>query len=107
MFSELISEVSLCMPTLGVWIAFGIVLVLLLCSGFVSASEIAFFSLSPSDRSAIDEEEHRADEKVASLLDDEERLLATILISNNLVNVGVIILLYFCFDKTIDFGQAK
>ena len=95
------------MPTLGVWIAFGIVLILLLCSGFVSASEIAFFSLSPADRNTIDEEEHRADGKVKALLDDSERLLATILISNNLVNVAVIIILYFCFDKTIDFGQAK
>ena len=58
-------------PSLGVWIGFGIVLVLLLCSGFVSASEIAFFSLKPSDRSNIDEGRHKADEKVASLLGDE------------------------------------
>jgi len=101
-----ICTVSFQMPTLGVWIAFGIVFILLLCSGFVSASEIAFFSLTPNDRSIIDEEKHPADEKVASLLDDSERLLATILISNNLVNVAVIIILYFCFDKTIDFGQA-
>ena len=103
----LASEVSIQAPTIGVWIALGIVLILLLCSGFVSASEIAFFSLNPSDRSTIDEEKHPRDTKVASLLDDSERLLATILICNNLVNVAVIILLYFCFDKTIDFGQAK
>ena len=102
----LTSEVSLQMPTLGVWIALGIVLLLLLCSGFVSASEIAFFSLTPGDRSVIDEGRHKADGKVASLLGDSERLLATILISNNLVNVAVIILLYFCFTATIDFGRA-
>ena len=102
----MLSEVTLNMPSPGVWIGFGIVLVLLLCSGFVSASEIAFFSLKPSDRSNIDEGKHKADEKVAALLDDEERLLATILITNNLVNVAVIILLYFCFDKTIHFGNA-
>ena len=107
MFNEIVSEVSLNMPTIGVWVAFGIVLVLLLCSGFISASEIAFFSLKPTDRNAIDEAKHPRDEKVASLLDDSEQLLATILISNNLVNVAVIIILYFCFDKTIDFGQAK
>ena len=105
-FIDSICSVSIQMPTTGVWIAFGIVLILLLLSGFVSASEIAFFSLTPGDRSIIDEEKHPADEKVASLLDDSERLLATILISNNLVNVAVIIILYFCFDKTIDFGQA-
>ena len=103
----LTSEVSIQPPTLGVWIAFAIVLVLLLCSGFVSASEIAFFSLNPTDRSTIDEEKHPADRKVAALLDDSERLLATILISNNLVKVAVIIILDFCFVKTIDFGQAK
>ena len=106
-FIDSICTVSVQMPSPGVWFAFGIVIVLLLCSGFVSASEIAFFSLTPNDRSTIDEGEHKADEKVASLLDDSERLLATILISNNLVNVAVIIILYFCFDKTIDFGQAK
>ena len=105
-YDFLVSEVSLQMPTVGVWIAFGIVLLLLLCSGFVSASEIAFFSLTPADRSAIEEGKHKADKKVSSLLDDSERLLATILISNNVVNVSVIILLNFCFCKTIDFGGA-
>ena len=106
-FLDSISSISFHAPTLGVWIAFAIVLVLLLCSGFVSASEIAFFSLTPNERNTIDEGEHKADKKVASLLDDRDRLLATILISNNLVNVAVIIILYFCFDKTINFGQAK
>jgi len=103
----LAGEVTVSMPSPDVWIAFGIVLILLFCSGFVSASEIAFFSLTPSDRSTIDEDKHPADGKVASLLDDSERLLATILISNNLVNVAVIIILYFAFDKTIHFGEAK
>ena len=104
--ADSIYSVSVQMPTLGVWIGFGIVLLLLLCSGFVSASEIAFFSLSPADRNAIDEGKHRSDKKVAALLDDSERLLATILISNNLVNVAVIIILTFCFDQTISFGRA-
>ena len=101
-----LSSVCFHTPTVGVLIGFGIVILLLLLSGFVSASEIAFFSLTPSDRSKIDEEEHKADGKVASLLRDSERLLATILISNNLVNVAVIIILSFCFAQTIDFGQA-
>ena len=105
-FIDSINSISVDAPTFGIWIGLGIVLVLLLCSGFVSASEIAFFSLNPSNKSTIDEGKHPADEKVASLLDDSERLLATILISNNLVNVAVIIILYFCLDNTIDFGHA-
>ena len=56
-FIDSICTVSVHMPSPGVWLAFGSVLVLLLCSGFVSASEIAFFSLTPNDRSTIDEGE--------------------------------------------------
>ena len=105
--ADSIGTVSIQSPTPDVWIAFAIVLFLLFCSGFVSASEIAFFSLTPAERSTIDEGKYHSDEKVAALLLDSERLLATILISNNLVNVAVITILYFCFDKTIDFGQAR
>ena len=103
---ETITTVNAQAPSFSVWIVFGIVILLLLCSGFVSASEIAFFSLTPSDKSTIEEEKHRSDEIVTDLLNDSERLLATILISNNTVNVAVIILLSYCFNNTIDFGQA-
>ena len=71
--------------------------VLLLASGFASASEIAFFSLSPSDLNDIDEHNHPADEKISALLGDSERLLATILITNNFVNVTIIMLCNFFF----------
>ena len=91
-------------PTLGAWIALGLSIILLICSAFVSGSEIAFFSLSPADMNEIDECEHPADKHIIKLLDDSERLLATILCSNNFVNVAIIMLLnYFC-HKTLDFG---
>ena len=60
-------------------------------------SEIAFFSLSPSDLNDIDEHNHPADEKISALLGDSERLLATILITNNFVNVTIIMLCNFFF----------
>lgn len=79
----------------------------LLCvSGFISASEIAFFSLSPSDLSKIDEERSAADKKIKYLLDNSERLLATILISNNFVNVTIIMLCNYFFASCIDFGES-
>ena len=76
---------------------------LLLVSGFASASEIAFFSLSPSDLNAIDEKKHPSDEKISKLLDDTERLLATILITNNFVNVTIIMLCNFFFMSVFEF----
>ena len=77
------------------------------CSGFVSASEIAFFSLSPTDVGKIEENRHAADSKILELKKDSERLLATILISNNFVNVAIIMLLNFFFSKTLIFGDSR
>ncbi len=100
-----LSEVTFQAPSIEAWIALIVSGVLLICSGFVSASEIAFFSLSPADLNEL-EEEKRADKKVLDLHEGSEMLLATILISNNLVNVAIIMLLNFFTQQTMDFGKA-
>ena len=63
--------------------------------------------MSPSDLNDIEEENHPSDSKIKALLEDSERLLATILISNNFVNVTIIMLLNYVFASVIDFGEAK
>ena len=93
-------------PDLSCVIALCTTAVLLLCSGFVSASEIAFFSLSPADVSEIEEEHHPSDEKITLLRSDSERLLATILISNNLVNVAIVTLGNYALMRIFDFGTG-
>ena len=75
-------------------------------SGFASGSEIAFFSLSPADLSELDEEKSERDIQIKLLREDSERTLATILITNNLVNVTIIMLLNYFFAHTVDFGRA-
>ncbi len=104
---DLCDGVTVVPPTVGAMIALILAILLLYASGFVSASEIAFFSLSPSDLSKIEENEHPSDLRIKALLDDSERLLATILISNNFVNVTIIMLCNFFFASVIDFGDAK
>ena len=93
--------------TVGAIIALCLSLFLLLCSGFVSASEIAFFSLSPSDINEVEEEKHKSDKSILALREDSERLLANILICNNLVNIAIITLLDFVFMKVVDFGGSE
>ena len=105
--SELCDGITVMPLSLGAAFALFLALVLLYVSGFVSASEIAFFSLSPSDLNEIEEENHPSDAKIKGPLDVSERLLATILISNNFVNVTIIMLLNYVFASVIDFGQAK
>ena len=93
-------------PTIGVIVAFCLAIFLLMCSDFVSASEIAFFSLTPSDINEVEEEKHNSDKSIMALRDDSERLLANILICNNLVNISIITLLDFVFMKVMDFGGS-
>ena len=93
--------------TTGSIIALCVSAFLLLCSGFVSASEIAFFSLSPEDNNELEEEKTGCDSKVIKLKGDSERLLATILICNNLVNVAIIILINYSIQECVDFGSSR
>ena len=75
-------------------------------SAFISASEIAFFSLSPQDINELEEEREPQDILIKSLLTRSEYLLATILIANNLVNVAVVMLCTFFINNIIDFSNT-
>ena len=104
--ADLFDGVVVTSPSIGAIIAIVLAVLLLFASGFVSASEIAFFSLAPNDLNDIEEENHSSDKYIKSLLKDSERLLATILISNNFVNVTIIMLCNYFFADVIDFGHS-
>ena len=104
--AELFDGVTVYPPSVGAIVAISLAILLLFASGFVSASEIAFFSLSPNDLSEIEKEEHASDRRIVALLEDSEKLLATILISNNFVNVTIIMLCNFFFAEVVDFGNS-
>lgn len=101
-----ISQVTLHAPTLSVLCSLVGVCFLLLLSGFASGSEIAFFSLSPKDISELNPDHSSRDKSIQMLRDDSERTLATILITNNFVNVTIIMLCNYIFARVVDFGEA-
>lgn len=105
--ASLVDGVTVMTPSVGAVFALILAIILLYASGFVSASEIAFFSLTPNDLNSVHEGEHSSDKRITMLLDDSEYLLATILISNNFVNVTIIMLLNYFFRDVVDFGNAK
>ena len=92
------------LPAAGLSVASIIALLLallcLLISGFVSGSEIAFFSLTDSQREDL--EDTPSGPIINKLLDSPERLLATILIANNLVNVTVVVLCNFALGPVFE-----
>jgi len=80
---------------------------LLLClSAFISASEVAFFSLDPKTMNELEESERKADHNILRLLKTPQRLLATMLIGNNFLNVAVILLLTYFTNTILNFDSA-
>lgn len=75
---------------LGQIVALVCAFIALIISGFISGSEIAYFSLTPSQCESLDETPKGT--IIRNLLASPERLLATILIANNLVNVTIVVL---------------
>ena len=92
--------------TFGIALAAVLSVVLLFVSGFTSGSEIAFFSLSPSDLAEINEEKTKTDARIKELRDDSERTLATILITNNFVNVTIIMLCNYVIASLVEFRET-
>ncbi|WP_430810546.1 MULTISPECIES: gliding motility-associated protein GldE [unclassified Carboxylicivirga] len=91
--------------TLATLIALLVNVLLLLLSALISGSEVAFFSLEPADLQCLKEEDSKKSRMVLRHLQDKETLLATILISNNFVNVAIVILTSFIAAAIVDFGE--
>ncbi|MCC8144168.1 MAG: gliding motility-associated protein GldE [Tannerellaceae bacterium] len=104
--SGLFNDVIVNGLTTGPLVALGIAFLLLIASGFISASEVAFFSLTPADINDIKEENNPSDPLIRRLLDRSEYLLATILIVNNFVNVAVVMLCTYAIHSWINFSAV-
>lgn len=72
----------------------------------ISGSEIAYFSLSPKDLDELKSKDTKTNKLTLKHLSYPELLLATILIGNNFVNVGIVILTTFLMSSLVDFGSS-
>ena len=81
-----------------------LVLLLLLFSGLFSSSEVAFFSLNPAQLSLVNSSEAgRTYQVIRQLLSNPKKLLATLLIANSLVNIGIVLISNALVKKTFNF----
>lgn len=103
---QLFEQVHFISPSFGVVLSAFLAFLLMFASAFASGSEIAFFSLNPNDLNELDEEKSKVDSQIVWLRSNSERMLATILITNNLVNVTIIMLFNYFLSHILDFGQA-
>ncbi len=83
------------------------VILLLICSALISGSEVAYFSLGPAEIGEIEGKEDKSIGILRNLLERPKRLLATILIANNFINVAIVILSTYLSDLLIDHSLSE
>lgn len=102
----ILADISFYPITLGIIFGIVVLVILLVLSSLVSGSESAFFSLSPANLKYLEDNPTKTNAVAIKLLQEPEQLLASILIANNFINVGIVILSAFITNATIDFSQS-
>jgi gliding motility-associated protein GldE len=89
--------------TSGMAICLLVIVFLLVLSALLSGSEVAYFSLSPAEKHKVSITSTKKALYIRRNLESPEQLLATILVANNFVNVGIVILSSYTVDSFVDF----
>lgn len=97
---------SFTIPDLKIITGFIVLAILLICSALMSASEVAYFSLGPADIGRLKADKGRRAKTVLLLFGKPEKLLSTILVGNNSVNIAIVILSAFITSWLFDFSQT-
>ncbi len=102
--------ISLLIPLFSITtlLSFLLLFILLLCSALISGAEVAVFSLTKTDLENAENDKRLA--LISQLLEKPKKLLATILVANNFINIAVVILFAFLGDilfKTIESEVLK
>jgi len=106
-YSCCFSPLLLFIDTIPANALFGILamLVLLVFSAFISGSEVAFFSLTHNQLEELRKRQNAASKGILALLEKPKRLLASILIANNVINIAIIIISAMVFSSLFDFSE--
>ena len=79
-------------------------MILLIGSALMSASEVAFFSLKPEDIESFKSDKNKKAKAVLKLYNNPEKLLSTVLVANNTINIAIVLLAAFLSSKMFDFS---
>jgi putative hemolysin len=93
-------------PDIKTLTGLGVLVLLLMVSALLSGSEVAFFSLSPGDIGKIKSNKSKRAKAVLRLYNMPEKLLSTILVGNNTVNIAIVILAAFLSARLFNFTET-
>jgi len=88
-------------------IALLMILLLLLISGLISGSEVAYFSLNPQQLQHLRKNEEKSAILVIQHLENRSDLLGSILVTNNFVNVAIILIFTYVSEKILNLSDSK
>ena len=92
--------------TTAVILSLAFIFILLFSSALISGSEVAYFSMSPQDQEKLKAVKSKQNLAIQKNLEHPEKLLATILVANNFVNIGIVILSAFATEKLFNFTSS-
>ena len=87
--------------------SFALLFLLLLCSTLISGAEVALFSLNRNEVEAGLEQNSKRVEILSKLLERPKKLLATILVANNFINIAIVVISTFIVDNLLSFGASE
>ena len=98
-------DITLQPISIGIALNFIVILLMLFCSALISGAEVAYFSLTPNDVENLNQEKSKKALLTLKLLEKPNKLLATILITNNFINIGIIILSTYLTASIFQFPE--
>ena len=99
----ILSGIGINTPDFKIFIGLLFIIVLLIGSALMSASEVAFFSFSPEDIENLKTNKDKKSKTVLNLYNNPERLLSTVLVANNTINIAIVLLAAFLSSMMFDF----
>jgi len=99
----LLSGIGVNTPDFKSVIGFIILIALLICSALMSASEVAYFSFRPKDIENLKSNKNKQSQTILKLYNNPEKLLSTVLVANNTVNIAIVLLAAFLSSRIFDF----
>ena len=100
-----ISAITVNAPDLKIITGLLILIILLFGSALMSASEVAFFSFRPEDIEKFKSNKHKLAKIALKLYNNPEKLLSTILVANNTINIAIVLLAAFISARLFDFSS--
>jgi putative hemolysin len=101
----ILSGVGINAPDFKIFIGLLVIIILLIGSALMSGSEVAFFSFSPEEIEKLKSHKDKRSKSVLNLYNKPEKLLSTVLVANNTINIAIVLLAAFLSSKMFDFSS--